>query len=246
MTLSGVVSRAVGGSKLHLHVVETSYHPGHDCMALAVHSRDELPPDPPTFARTTGKGPREVRGVIESPPQLSVLAAGLFPHSTQPASPPTSGTDIQLPNITREKCMLDVIQFMADHADNQPDGYSHFHGAAIAIAAEPATPLDKGWPAPVTTAARQQARSGAGESRGGCRHRPRVTRHTVGRHRRRVAIGLMMEPQVPLSDERHVTGAADVEIARFAGRHAAARQVAGNGGPGIGQRAAHDGVESVV
>ena len=46
--LSGVVNKAVGGSMLHLKVVETIYHPGHYRVALAVNSRDELPPDPVT------------------------------------------------------------------------------------------------------------------------------------------------------------------------------------------------------
>jgi len=155
MTLSGVVNKAVGGSKLHLKVVETIYHPGHYRVALAVNSRDELPPDPQTFERTTEKGPRSVWGVIQSPPQLPVLADGLFPHYTRPASPATFEADIQLPNITCEKCTLQVIQFMADHAYNQPGGYSYHHCADIAITADPAKPLDKGWPAPVTTAARQ-------------------------------------------------------------------------------------------
>ena len=124
-------------------------------VALAVNSRDELPPDPQTFERTTEKGPRSVWGVIQSPPQLPVIADGLFPHYTRPASPATFEADIQLPNITCEKCTLQVVQFMADHAYNQPGGYSYHHCADIAITADPAKPLDKGWPAPVTTAARQ-------------------------------------------------------------------------------------------
>lgn len=33
----------MGGSKLHLKVLETIYHPGHYRVALALNSRDELP-----------------------------------------------------------------------------------------------------------------------------------------------------------------------------------------------------------
>ena len=55
-------------------------------------------------------------GVIQSPPQLPVLADGLFPHYTKPASPATYEADIPLPNITCPKCTLQVIQFMAEHA----------------------------------------------------------------------------------------------------------------------------------
>jgi hypothetical protein len=51
--LSNVIAKAVGGSRLHLKVQETIYHPGHDRVALAVNSRDELPSDPMTGIRTT-------------------------------------------------------------------------------------------------------------------------------------------------------------------------------------------------
>ena len=47
-TSSTTVGKAVGGSKLHIKVQETIYHPGHYRIALAVNSRAELPPDPDT------------------------------------------------------------------------------------------------------------------------------------------------------------------------------------------------------
>src|ERR1700738_5573116 len=40
---SYIVSQAVGGSKLHVKVQETIYHPGHYRVALAVNSPAELP-----------------------------------------------------------------------------------------------------------------------------------------------------------------------------------------------------------
>ncbi len=148
--LSKALTPVKGGSLLHLKVLETIYHPGHYRVALAVNSRDELPPDPMTFERTTEKGPRSVWGVIQSPPQLPVLADGLFPHYTRPASPQTYEADILLPNITCARCTLQVIQFMAEHAYNQPGGYSYHHCADLQITADPAKPIDKGWPAPTT------------------------------------------------------------------------------------------------
>ncbi len=151
--MSGLVSKVAGGSKIHLKVLETIYHPGHYRVALAVNSREELPPDPQTFERTTEKGPRSVWGVIQSPPQLPVLADGLFPHYTRPASAQTYEVDIQLPNINCPKCTLQVVQFMADHAYNQPGGYSYHHCADMTLTADPAKPLDGGWPLPSTTAA---------------------------------------------------------------------------------------------
>ena len=146
-TPSGVVSKAVGGSLLHLKVVETIYHPGHYRVALAVNSRNELPPDPQTFERYTDKGIYSVWGVIQSPPQIPVIADGLFPHYTRPGSPQTYEADIQLPNINCPKCTLQVIQFMAEHGYNVPGGYSYHHCAEIQITADPAKPLDRGWPA---------------------------------------------------------------------------------------------------
>ena len=54
--LSNALTKVVGGSKLHLKVQETIYHPGHYRVALAVNSRTELPPDPmtPPSARRSG------------------------------------------------------------------------------------------------------------------------------------------------------------------------------------------------
>jgi hypothetical protein len=151
--LSNVVGKAVGGSKLHLKLQETIYHPGHYRVALSVKSREELPPDPITFERTTERGPMSVWAAIQSPPQKPVIADGLFQHYTRPAATPGTPppplvweTDIQLPNITCAKCTLQVLQFMAEHPYNQPGGYSYHHCADLTITADPSKPIDKGWP----------------------------------------------------------------------------------------------------
>src|SRR4030095_16463668 len=153
--MSSEIGKVVGGSKLHLKVQETIFHPGHYRVALAVNSRDELPPDPMTFERTTERGPYSVWAAIQSPPQIPVIADGLFQHYTRPPAPAQGAkpepviyeADIQLPNITCAKCTLQVIQFMAEHAYNQPGGYSYHHCADLAITADPSKPIDKGWPA---------------------------------------------------------------------------------------------------
>lgn len=153
--MSNAVTKVTGGSMLHLKVVETIYHPGHYRVALAVNSREELPPDPMTIERTTEKGPRSVWAAIQSPPQLPVIADGLWQHYTRPASVQTYEGDVRLPNISCPKCTLQIIQFMADHGYNQPGGYSYHHCADLSIAADASKPLDKGWPAvAATTAAR--------------------------------------------------------------------------------------------
>jgi hypothetical protein len=152
--VSNAITKAVGGSMLHLKVRETVYHPGHYRVALAVNSRNELPPDPMTFERYTDKGVYSVWAAIQSPPQIPVIADGLFRHYTRPAAgtpPAVFETDIQLPNISCARCTLQVIQFMADHGYNQPGGYSYHHCADLQITADPAKPIDRGWPAAVSS-----------------------------------------------------------------------------------------------
>ena len=143
---SDVIGKAVGGQKLHLKVQETVYHPGHYRVALAVNSRTELPLDPETTTRDSEKGPWSVSALIQNPPQIPVLADGLFVHSTRPTGPMDPWeADVQLPNINCKKCTLQIVQFMAEHGLNNPGGYSYHHCAELQITADPAKPLDKGW-----------------------------------------------------------------------------------------------------
>jgi hypothetical protein len=144
---SNVIGKAVGGSTIKLKVLETIYHPGHYRVALAVNSKEELPSDPMTVEKMTERGPRSVWAAIQSPIQAPVIADGLFQHYARPTAPQTFETDLTLPNITCAKCTLQVIQFMADHAYNQPGGYSYHHCADIAITADPAKPIDTRFPA---------------------------------------------------------------------------------------------------
>src|SRR3982074_1564016 len=74
---SYAVNQAVGGSKLHLKMLETIYHPGHYRVALAVNSPAELPVDPKATTETTEKGLRSVSAEIMNPVQVPVLADGL-------------------------------------------------------------------------------------------------------------------------------------------------------------------------
>src|SRR4051812_42481240 len=55
---SYAVTKAVGGSMLHVKVQETVYHPGHYRVALAVNSPAELPADPKATTIDSEKGPR--------------------------------------------------------------------------------------------------------------------------------------------------------------------------------------------
>jgi hypothetical protein len=143
--LSNVIGKAVGGSKLHLKVQETIYHPGHYRLALAVTSREELPADPEVTTKEGPRGPLSVSAVIQSPARMPVLADGLFVHTARTTDP--FETDVQLPNITCAKCTLQIVEFMAEHGYNNPGGYSYHHCADVQITADPAKPIDKGWPA---------------------------------------------------------------------------------------------------
>jgi hypothetical protein len=145
---SYVIGKAVGGQKLHLKVQETIYHPGHYRVALAVNSHNELPLDPETTTKDTERGPWSVSAAIQNPPRIPVLADGLFVHATRPTGPMDPfEADVQLPNISCKKCTLQVVQFMAEHGFNNPGGYSYHHCAELQITADPAKPLDTGWPA---------------------------------------------------------------------------------------------------
>ena len=142
------ISKAVGGQKLHIKVQETVYHPGHYRVALAVNSPTELPPDPQVTTRDSERGPWSVSAVIQNPPQIPALADGLFVHSTRPTGPMEPfETDVQLPNINFKRCTLQIVQFMAEHAFNNPGGYTYHHCANLEITADPSKPLEKGWPA---------------------------------------------------------------------------------------------------
>src|SRR5712691_8074339 len=83
---SYAVSKAVGGSKLHVKVQETIYHPGFYRVALAVNSPNELPPDPVATTKDGDRGPMSVSAKVESPPHAPVIADGLFVHNTRPAA----------------------------------------------------------------------------------------------------------------------------------------------------------------
>jgi len=145
---SYAVTKATGGEKLHIKVLETIYHPGHYRVALVVNSPTELPPDPETATRDGERGPVSVSAKIQEPPQAPVIADGLFVHAARPTGPAAPfETDVQLPNITCRKCTLQVVHFMAEHAFNNPGGYSYHHCAELQITADPKKPIDKGWPA---------------------------------------------------------------------------------------------------
>jgi hypothetical protein len=79
------------------------------------------------------------------PPQVPVLADGLFPHTAKTSDP--FETDNKLPNITCEKCTLQIVQFMAEHGVNKDGGYFYHHCSDLQITVDPAKPTDRRWSA---------------------------------------------------------------------------------------------------
>jgi hypothetical protein len=145
---SYAVTKVTGGTNLHIKVQETAYHPSFYRVALAVNSPLELPLDPKAETRDSERGPISVSGAVQNPPQIPVLADGVFVHRTRPTGPmPPWETDVKLPNITCRRCTLQVIQFMEQHSLNNPGGYTYHHCAALQISADRAKALDSGWPA---------------------------------------------------------------------------------------------------
>jgi hypothetical protein len=143
--MTNAVTKVQGGSKLHIKMQETVFHPGFYRVSLAVNSRTELPPDPEAITTDTAKGPRSLAAKIVYPPQLPVLADGLFPHTAKATD--AWETDIDIPNITCTKCTLQIAEFMAQHGLNKPGDYTYHHCADLAITADPSKPVDAAWTA---------------------------------------------------------------------------------------------------
>jgi hypothetical protein len=72
-----------------------------------------------------------------------VLADGLFAHTEKPTA--MWEADITIPNINCPSCVLQIIQFMAEHGKNLDGDFSYHHCAAVQITADPAKPIDAKW-----------------------------------------------------------------------------------------------------
>ena len=141
-TPTNAVTKVIGGSMLHVKVQEAVFHPGHYRVSLA-NSPDSLAADPEVQTKDSERGAWSVSATIQSPVKMPILADGLWPHTARPTGPYEA--DIPLPNVNCAKCTLQVVQFMAEHAYNNPGGYSYHHCANLVITADPKKPIDKAW-----------------------------------------------------------------------------------------------------
>ena len=144
---SGAVTEIKGGTMFHVLVQETVFHPGHYRVALA-RTMAQLPPDPVVTTRDSDRGPWSVSAAIQNPPVAPVIADGLFAHTERPTG--LVEADVPIPNIDCKNCLLQVIQFMAEHAKNQDGDYSYHHCAVVNITADRSKAIDRGWGEPAT------------------------------------------------------------------------------------------------
>ncbi len=141
-TPTGAVTEMTGGSSFHLLLSETVFHPGHYRVALA-RAAANLPVDPKVTTRDTERGPWSVSAEIQSPVAPPVLADGLFAHTERQIG--FFGADVDIPNVTCRNCVIQVIQFMAEHARNADGDYSYHHCAIVKITADSSKPIDASW-----------------------------------------------------------------------------------------------------
>lgn len=162
---SNVVTPMQGGHLIKINLDETTYHKGFYRIALALNSRTELPPD--NVVRDANdmillptSSANSVKADSDPNPKFPVLADNLWLHTAKqpstffvteaepstackPGEPdPVNGPHcVWLPNVTCEKCTLQVIEFMADHPSNGPKaGYFYHHCADLKITADPSLP----------------------------------------------------------------------------------------------------------
>ena len=141
-TPTGAVTPVRGGGRLTIAIDETIFHPGHYRIALA-RTRQALPADPEVTMQDTERGPRSLAAKIEANPAPPILLDGLWPHTERPTAPHAMYLDV--PNIDCAGCVLQVIQFMANHPGVREGGFSYHHCAIVNITADPEKPLDERW-----------------------------------------------------------------------------------------------------
>jgi hypothetical protein len=152
-TASGIVTAAQGGHPLTIEIDEFVPHTGFYRIALAMSSPTELPLDPvvknaagdilPPSGKPAGTSST---AAYQDPPVFPVLQDHLFVHTDTAAQ--MFQMDITLPNVSCDKCTLQVLEFMADHGFNAPaagdtgagGGYFYRHCADLKITADPSLP----------------------------------------------------------------------------------------------------------
>ena len=130
---SGKVTAYQTGQTITITIDETVYHPGHYRIALGVKGPGDIPVEPvvtPGANTPCGTVP------IEKNPVFPILADGVFEHKA-PFDAPQSIT-ITLPkDVTCDHCTLQILEFMSNHALNNPGGCYYHHCSEISIQSDP-------------------------------------------------------------------------------------------------------------
>jgi hypothetical protein len=140
-TPTGSITAVQAGQTITVTINETIFHPGHYRIALSVHDRSELPPEPVVTPGSTPCGSVP----IMNPPVFPVLADGVLAH-TRPFSGPQTVQVTLPPDVTCEHCTLQVVEFMSEHGLNNPGGCFYHHCADLSIS-QVAVTVDAGTPA---------------------------------------------------------------------------------------------------
>ena len=141
-TRTGAVTEVQGGSMMRLAINETVFHPGNYRVAIA-RKMNLLPGDPEAVMKETDKGPRSDHAVIIKNPKPPVLLDNLWENRERRTGP--IETEIKIPNIDCEGCLMQVIQFMEGHPGQREGGFSYHHCAVLNIKADMSLPLDTNW-----------------------------------------------------------------------------------------------------
>lgn len=132
-TPSGKVTAYQAGQTITITIDEKIYHPGHYRISLGVNGPGDLPAEPvvtPDAKSACGSAP------IDKAPVFPVLADGVFEHQAPFSGPQT--ITVTLPkDVTCDHCTLQVLEFMSDHALNNPGGCYYHHCADLSIQAGP-------------------------------------------------------------------------------------------------------------
>jgi len=167
MADSNVVTPAQGGHPLALQVDEMVFHPGFYRVALALNSPSELPPDNVVIDKQGNVLPPDSIGLsdtaeYEATAMFPVLADHLWPHDTPDQE--LFQTQLMLPNVSCDKCTLQVIEFMSNSNSNAGGGYFYHHCANLKITADPALPA---FAPPVSMGGSPSGGAGVGGAAGG-------------------------------------------------------------------------------
>lgn len=142
-TRTGALTDVTGGQMLAIDLEETIYHPGHYRIALA-RRMNMLPADAmPLNMVDTERGPRSGRFPIADNPEAPVLADGLLENYERRTGP--ISTEVMIPNIDCENCVLQIVQFMSEHPGHREGGFTYHHCAMLNITADTDRPIDTNW-----------------------------------------------------------------------------------------------------